>query len=416
MVPTADYDAVEKDHGALKVFEPWHKRIVRHGKLYVLAALLLPMLVACSSVGPSVSDSLPPDLRQGGVEAPWSVPEPAKHRERLVKLLPPAVKDKVGWASDMQLVFSALEIPPATSTYCAVIAVTDQETNFQVDPAVPGLPGIVRAELERRAGKFGIPMLLVNAALLKDSPSGASYQARIDALKTERQLSDLFDDMITELPFGRDWLADYNPVRTAGPMQVSIRFAEQRAAETPYPYTKGKRVRDDVFSRRGGLYYGSAILLDYPAPYTDVRYRFADFNAGRYSSRNAAFQTALAKLSDAAIALDGDLLRYDADGEALPEPSGVERALRALGRQLKLSDEQIRRDLLQEKTAGFSETALFERLFPLAEAAAGKTLPRQTMPKIALKSPKISRKLSTEWFAERVHTRFRTCLGRDTTD
>ena len=223
--------------------------------------------------------------------------------------------------------------------------------------------------------------------------------------------------MSAELPFGRqlgnDWLADYNPVRTAGPMQVSIRFAEQHAAATPYPYTQGKRVRDDVFTRRGGLYFGSAILLDYPAPYTDVRYRFADFNAGRYSSRNAAFQSALAKLSDASIALDGDLLRYDADGEPLAETSAVERALRALGRRLKLSDEQIRRDLLHEKSAGFSDTALFLRLFPLAEKAAGQALPRQAMPKIALKSPKISRKLSTEWFADRVHTRFRNCLERD---
>jgi Protein of unknown function (DUF1615) len=381
-------------------------------KLLLLSVLLLPILVGCSTVGPSLTDSLPRDLRQSEAETPWSAAEQGQHRERLTALMPPALKDKAGWVTDMQLVFSALEIPPAKSTYCAVIAVTEQETGFQADPTVPGLPAIVRGELDRRADKYGIPILLVNAALLKTSPSGQTYQARIDALKTEHHLSNLFDDMIAELPFGRDWLADYNPVHTAGPMQVSIRFAEQHAELTRYPYTKGQRVRDDVFSRRGGLYYGTAILLAYPAPYTEARYRFADFNAGRYSSRNAAFQNALAKLSDATIALDGDLLRYDDDGAALSEPSAVERALRALGKQLKLSDGQIRDDLLQEKTASFNDTSLYERLFQLAEAATGKTLPRQAMPKIALKSPKLSRKLSTEWFADRVDTRFRTCLAR----
>ena len=43
---------------------------------------------------------------------------------------------------------------------------------------------------------------------------------------------------------------------------------------------------------------------------------------------------------------------------------------------------------------------------------AGKPMPRQTMPQIDLKSPKITRKLTTEWFARRVEGRYKTCLGR----
>ena len=43
---------------------------------------------------------------------------------------------------------------------------------------------------------------------------------------------------------------------------------------------------------------------------------------------------------------------------------------------------------------------------------AGKPMPRQAMPQIDLKSPKITRKLTTEWFARRVEGRFKSCLGR----
>ena len=37
-------------------------------------------------------------------------------------------------------------------------------------------------------------------------------------------------------------------------------------------------------------------------------------------------------------------------------------------------------------------------------------MPRAVVPNIALKSPKITRKLTTEWFARRVDERYRRCL------
>ena len=43
---------------------------------------------------------------------------------------------------------------------------------------------------------------------------------------------------------------------------------------------------------------------------------------------------------------------------------------------------------------------------------AGKPMPRQAMPQIDLKSPKITRKLTTEWFATRVEQRYRACEAR----
>jgi hypothetical protein len=381
----------------------------------ILAALLLisTVLAGCStSGGPVPSGGLPPDLRT----APEKTPEPAPLTERdiramVTKLIPANIKDRSGWANDLQAAFSHLGFPHAPQIYCAAIAVIEQESSFQADPVVPGLPDIVWRELEQRGKKYGIPKLLISAALIKSSPDGRSYNQRIAALKTEKQLNALFDDMIAELPAGKQLFAGYNPVRTGGPMQVSVEFAEQFSREKPYPYPVNGTIRDEVFTRRGGLYFGSAILLDYPAPYDDVVYRFADFNAGRYSSRNAAFQTALAKLTGKMLTLDGDLLRYQG-GKAIEQPSAVETALRSLAPQLRLNASEIRRDLLLEKSASFGQSPLFTRLFALADKNAGQPSPRQAMPQIDLSSPKITRKLTTEWFARRVESRYRSCLVR----
>ncbi len=379
--------------------------------------LLVAILAGCAGTGEQAPTTrLPPDLAQplpggvasAGAEAPLTERE---IRAMVTRLIPATTKDRSGWADDLHNAFSSLTLPHAPQVYCAAIAIIEQESSFQVDPVVPGLPDIVWRELEQRGGKYGVPRLLISAAMLKTSPDGRSYSQRIAALKSEKQLNALFEDMIAELPAGKTLFAGYNPVRTGGPMQVSIAFAEEFAREKAYPYPVNRSIRDEVFTRRGGLYFGSAILLDYPAPYDDVVYRFADFNAGRYSSRNAAFQAALARASGKPMTLDGDLLRYR-DGKPLEQASEVEAALHVLASKLRLSPREIRRDLLLEKSAAFGQSPLYSRLFAVADQAAGSVLPRQAMPQIDLKSPKISRKLTTEWFARRVEGRYRNCLAR----
>ncbi|TAH51512.1 MAG: DUF1615 family protein [Betaproteobacteria bacterium] len=328
------------------------------------------------------------------------------------RLLPPGVtRDRAGWAADIADAIGALRLTPSAENYCAAIAVIEQESTFQADPAVPGLSKIVWREIETRRAKYMIPKVALDAALSKPSPTGRTYKQRIDALRTEREMSELFGDMIDELPGGKLLLSGYNPVRTGGPMQVSVAFAEEHARTRPYALPVKGTLRDAVFTRRGGVYFGIAHLLDYPAPYRDPLYRFADFNAGHYSSRNAAFQQAVAQLSGRKLVLDGDLLSY-VNGVPSAATSSTQRAVFDLARRLGLSRDEIQAGLRQEKDESFYRSKVYQRVFALADAAAGRPVAREAMPRIDLKSPKIRSKITTAWFAERVKMRYGHCMGR----
>ncbi len=336
---------------------------------------------------------------------------PAEPRFGASALLPTGIAARAGWAQDIDTAFATLEIPATASNLCAAMAVIEQESTWQADPRVPGLPKIVNKEIYGRAARYKIPSLLVTAALKKSSPDGRSYERRIAALRTEREMNTLFNDMLSELPLGKELFSGFNPIRTGGPMQVSVSFAEDHLRARHYPYPRNGSVRDEVFTRRGGLYFGIANLLDYPAAYPHPRYRFADFNAGRYSSRNAGFQSAVARLSGRKLAPDGDLLRYES-GRPSEAVSNTEAAVRALGGTLHLSPRQIRNDLEKEKSADFADSRLYQRVFALADKRLDGNVPRQLIPDILLKSPKITRKLTTRWFAQRVESRYNTCLAR----
>ena len=73
----------------------------------------------------------------------------------------------------------------------------------------------------------------------------------------------------------------------------------------------------------------------------------------------------------------------------------------------------IRADLKRGGGAGFDETRLYREVFALADRkGSGKPVPRARVPDIALESPKITRELTTAWFATRVDERYRRCMQR----
>ena len=353
-----------------------------------LTLLAIAIVAGCSSKEPV--------LKKG--EKPVDVAQVVRQK------MPASVKDRDEWAHSIAKAFESQKLAPTEENVCSVLAVAQQESNYQADPAVPGLSKIAWQEIDRRAERVHVPAFLVHTALKITSPNGKSYSERLDTVKTEKQLSAIFDDFIGMVPMGQTLFGSLNPVHTGGPMQVSIAFAAAHARG--YPWKIEGTVRQEVFSLRGGLWFGTYHLLNYPASYSEPLYRFADFNAGWYASRNAAFQNAVSKASGVKLALDGDVVLYGSD-----KPGKTELAVRRLADKLSLSDDAIHRQLQKGDSQAFEETAVYKGVYKLAEAKSGRTLPREMLPGIQLESPKITRNLTTAWFAKRVDERRARCMA-----
>lgn len=368
------------------------------------------LLAFCSALllAGCASDPASAPAKEASVSPPKTPPamqprKPADMKSRIVRFLPRQVPDKQGWANDVVTALTTQGVTVNDHNVCSVLAVAEQEATYQADPVVPGLGKIAWKEINSRAAKLLIPEFMVRAALSINSPTGKSYAERIDKLRTEREMSEIFEDMISMLPMGKTLFGNLNPVHTGGPMQVSIAFAEANARGYPYPIKDS--IRHEVFTRRGGIWFGTKHIFGYPADYPDTLYRFADFNAGWYASRNAAFQAAVSRLSGKTLALDGDLIRYDSD-----LPGNTELAVYTLANRVNMSKQAIHQSLRKGDTAEFAETDLYHRIFTLADKQAGKRLPRAILPGIQLKSPKITRNLTTAWFAKRVDDREQRCV------
>jgi hypothetical protein len=363
-----------------------------HRPVFIVA--LLAWLAGCAST-PSPA---PPSIR----------PDQGQARAAISAALPGYVHDRAGWTDDLYAALTLQSIEPTRQNICAAVAVIEQESNFHVDPVIPGLPAIAWREIDSRAEHAGGPRVLVHGALQVRSPTGATYSERIDAAKTEKDLSDIFEDFIGTVPMGRTLFAERDPVRTRGPMQVNVAFAEQYAAARPYPYAVKVSIADEVFSRRGSLYFGVGHLFAYEPHYDQYLYRFADFNAGQFASRNAAFQRALSRVSGLRLVADGALLPH---GEE-KTPGETELAARAMKLRLNLDDAAIHDALAQSKKSSFEHTILYRGVYALADKLQASPAPRAAVPRIVLRGPKLSRNLSTDWYAHRVNERFGRCLQK----
>lgn len=381
------------------------------------ASLLFTALAGLSGLTGCVSHS----------EAPENVIA-VLDEKAVAQKVPPYVKDREGWGEDIVAALRSINKDPTEERVCAVVAVIQQESNFQTDPTVPNLPEIVRKGLEKKFEKLGVLATPAVAALLSGSAPGSklSFGQRVDALKSEKDLDRLFRDIAEtykgKLPgtfavasamsmlLGKGALKDLNPVTTAGSMQVKVNFA--RTVEGNRDLSDDA-IREQLYTRAGGVRYGTARLIDYPAQYDDIIYRFADYNSGMYSSRNAAFQSQLADLTGTKLDLDGDLLSYDKDAEPISFETQSLKAMLAFAATNDISTWTINRNARREKAENFEETSSWKEVRAAWEKKTGKKPSYAIMPDVKLNSPKLMKTRSTSWFAKSVKTHYQACRTRN---
>jgi hypothetical protein len=369
-------------------------------------------------------------------------PEPPLDAPGVAALIPEHVRERGPWGEAVVNGLGANGLPVDRASACAVIAIVAQESGFEADPAVPGLAKVVAERIARdeaRLGPLGEP--IVRRLLAGRAPDDArTFEQRLGVVRTERDVDVLFRDIVAyheanhPVLFGTASLAGklfdvrevraLNPITTAGSMQVSVRVAEEWARAHPGKASSPGEIRDALYTRNGGVYYGTARLLAYPGHYPRAIFRFADYNAGFYASRNAAIQAKLSLLTGRRVVPDGDLLAYEKDGSVKDAETESERAVRDFAERFAptLSASAIRADLRLEKTLELETTATYRAV----EKAAAEQLSRARaggrgpgagvayaiLPEVAISSPKFAGTRSTAWFAQSVDRRYRACLVR----
>jgi hypothetical protein len=346
---------------------------------------------------------------------------------RLIKAAEKNVEDAKGWALDLHDVLQLHGLPQTKENVCAAIAVIDQESNFKPDPPVAGLGKLSETALRTKFGKIPLAGAVAVKWLENNPTPQASFMARIRNAKTERDLDLTYRalvqyasqsasiDAVVRLGLLNTLIEDKNDIDTIGSMQVSVKFALEMARKRrwlPMTLDDVYGVRDQLYTRHGGMFYGVKQLLGYDTGYSQKIFRFADFNAGRFASRNAAFQDVVAKLSSESLALDGDLLSYSKDGTVLKKVTSSEKALRKLNAKLQLgfTDADIRKDLLLEKQPDFVSTRIYSTIRERYALATKRKAAFARLPEIALSSPKLSRGFSTKRFAESTNARYQVCM------
>jgi hypothetical protein len=357
-------------------------------------------------------------------ESPTSATTKTLSAAQIAKLIPAKrVKDPKSWADDIHHIFGELKIHGDTQNVCTVIAVIDQESNFNANPSVPNLGAAsLKAIDDRLEDKLGKPLAGVFRTMLQTKPTkDNNFISQIKKVKTEKELDELFQEIFDYFTTtykvsgltnvvkitGEGLDERINPITTLGSMQVHINYARANRRAN----MSDRALRTDLYGQYGGLYYGIHRLMLYPADYDKPLYRFADYNSGMYSSRNSAFQQRIATLTGKKLSIDGDLLLYSGGGVS-DKQSQTEQALIALlsTGQTPMSDRQIRSDLRKEKRQNFESTQTYQTVNAMFEKKTGKKASYAMMPQVTITGPKLSQDYNTNWFATNVNKRYETCM------
>ena len=370
-----------------------------------------------------------------GENAWWSNSKEAEMQaDQIKKVLPSRVSERQSWAQDIFDIMDELRIEKTKQNVCSIVAVVDQESNFIADPTVAGLGekavqeinSRLKEKFEAKLGELiGGTVAGYFQEVLKNQPSPENnYMSQMRQVKTERELDLLYREIFAYMSkhyhisaltgaaklVGQDIGEKMNPITTLGSMQVHINYAKEHKRQSG----NIAELRNSLYTQYGGLYYGIHRLMQYPAEYDQAIYRFADYNSGMYSSRNAAFQSMLQALSENEISLDGDLLLYNKDGDVRPTLSQSEKELIAIfaKNNILITPRQVRSDLKKEKDKKFENTQTYLAVQKLYQSKTNKDPMYAVMPQVVISGPKLSRDYNTNWFASRVNGRYETCMQK----
>lgn len=330
--------------------------------------------------------------------------------EKLVLAANPHLDSPDIWARAIKESLQELNQPVEKQTVCAVIAVIAQESGFKTVPKNSGMPNILRKKIEGATSNLLVKEL-IQLRLDQHASNGNTFRENIDSIRSERDF-ELWYNEFTSASITKPILLVFNKdisdlVTTLGSMQVSVKFAKLYPKK-PKNVGNGS-IREILYTCKGGVFYGSACLLDYKHHYDDWKYVFADYNAGHYASRNAGFQKMLARISREKIDLDGDLLSYE-DGKGSPSVTCFTFIDLLKNKGIGFDEEAVKKDFEKEKSYDFEETWSYKTLAAMHKKQFGRTI-YAVLPEISLHSPKfVSKNLTTKWFANRVKGRFNHCM------
>lgn len=265
------------------------------------------------------------------------------------------------------------------------------------------------------------------------------YGDRIKNSETEKELDDVLAELRGQIQPALSTAYPYIPVsqvrdlwniidrklrvRTFGALQVGTdiggHYYKARGENDITP----EEVKARLFTLEGNLDVGFALFFAAYDAYEGLpdrlKYTFADYNSGVYSSRNAGFQQMVSVLSGQQLALDGDCLRYDGDWVS-KEVSNTERAVNGIHNLgwfwegeytmypgnglagMQVTEHFVRNDLEQEKTAYFVQDPLYLRVSDLYSEQTGNEPIRALIPKVSDPGAelKYGRGFDTQWYVD----------------
>ncbi len=236
----------------------------------------------------------------------------------------------------------------------------------------------------------------------------------------------LYDEYATDLLkkfYAKKDLEQFRP-KNGGCMQVSIEKAQELAGKYEGKVVSSKAMRDILNTREGGLKYGFLAMKELFEAHENegglsldkMKFVLIDYKMGSFATRNAGIQANLKRLGAEDISSTGVLLEYDKTGKVKEENSPTEEAIGKFFREngVKISPEQIRKDLLKEKSADFKDTPTYKTLVELF--AKNKLEIVSTMPEGKVKTNNVkveNDKTSTVAYANSSYARYHRLMEFD---